>query len=520
MKRWNRWMAAGLALALSLSLSGGALAAKKSPTFRDVPASHWASSSVEALAEQGLIEGVGNNRFSPESTLTNASFVVMALRPFLPALNLDEENLTNSGSWYQGYLNSARSLGLLSGCTFTDAQANSPMSRYDMASFIAALGQKVGLTAPAGSSGAKLTDYTSIPASRRDAVNYTCGLDLLSGYGDGAFHGEDSVTRAQAASVVCRLLDTAPGQPGRVIVTANADNTSASVKCTPSTKLWTGQRGRVWAFQASSESEMASCIAQAMDSYPTTLIFFSSAPITYSPADLLAPYEITHGLHSRIKATCYDSYALKPQDTGRAYYEYRLELHYSAAGIVRMYREGVLDTLPDTMDSSWSTTQADYTLLLQAVEDVEDTYGVTAASSDYDKALAAYRYVTENYTYDYYMMSQTGNDLVHMFDSVLYPDEINYMLTYHKGVCFEYALTYQALCYVLGLDCYIVTGNAGGAHAWNIVRVDGQWYQADPTWDAGNSTYRYFLVSDQTMRSRTITPGYYDYPACPSNYAG
>ena len=513
-------MAAGLALALSLSLSSGALAAtKKTPTFRDVPASHWASSYVETLASQSLVDGVGNNRFSPESTLTNASFVVMAMRPFLPVLELNEESLTQSGNWYQGYLNSARSLGLLNGCTFTDAQANSPMSRYDMASFIAALGQKVGLTAPAGASGAKLTDYTSIPASRQDAVNYACGLNLLSGYDDGAFHGEDSVTRAQAAAVVCRLLDAAPGQPGRVIVTSNADNTSASVKCTPSTKLWTGQRGRIWAFQASTESEIANCIAQAMDSYPSTLIFFSQTPIDYDPHALLASYEITHGLHSRTKAICYDPYILRPQDTGNGYYEYRLDLHYSAAGIVRMYREGILDTLPDTMDYSWPTKQADYTLLLNAVEEVEDTYGITSNSSDYDKALAAYRYLTDNYTYDYYMMNQSGNDLVHMFDSVLYPDEINYMLTYHKGVCFEYALTYQALCYVLGLDCYIVSGDAGGPHAWNIVQVDGQWYQADATWDAGNSTYRYYLVSDQTMRSRTITPGYYDYPACPSDYA-
>ena len=51
------------------------------------------------------------------------------------------------------------------------------------------------------------------------------------------------------------------------------------------------------------------------------------------------------------------------------------------------------------------------------------------------------------------------------------------------------------------------------------MKVDGQWYQADATWDAGRTHYSYFLVSDQTMRSRTIDQGYYDYPACPSDYA-
>ena len=40
-----------------------------------------------------------------------------------------------------------------------------------------------------------------------------------------------------------------------------------------------------------------------------------------------------------------------------------------------MYREGVLNTLPDTKDMLWPEEAADYTLLLQAVEEVEDTYG-------------------------------------------------------------------------------------------------------------------------------------------------
>ena len=512
----QRFAAILTAVGLAATLCTPTLAAGGS--FWDVPPGYWAADYIQTLSEKELINGVGNGRFAPEETVSNASFVVMAMRPFLPALGLEADELEDGGSWYQGYLDSARELGLLSSCTFTDAQG--PMSRYDMACFTAALGRQVGLTAPAGAGGAGLADYATMPSERRQAVDYTCALGLLTGYSDGAFHGEDSMTRAQAAAVLCRLMDAVPGQPGTVTVESNSDNTSASIHCTPSTKLWTGQQGRAWAFQVSSQADMAACIAQAMDSYPTTLIFFSATPLEYNPLELLAPYEITHGLHNRIKAICYNSYVFSPEDTGGNYYEYRLDLHYSAAGIVRMYREGVLDTLPDTKDMLWPEEAADYTLLLQAVEEVEDTYGLTAASSDYDKALAAYRYLTENCTYDYYMMSQSGNDLVHMFDSVLYPDEINYMLTYHKGVCFEYALTYQALCYVLGLDCYVVTGNAGGAHAWNIVQVDGQWYQADPTWDAGNSTYRYFLVSDQTMSSRTVDQGYYNYPACPYDYAG
>ena len=517
MKLRKRLTAALLAAVMVLSLSTGALAAGKS-TFRDVPSTHWASSYVEELATKGLVEGVSENKFAPEASLTNASFVVMVLRAFYATLGLDPQELESQGSWYQGYLDSARSLGLLNGCSFTDAQAGSPMTRYDMASLISALGNRLGLSAT-GAGAAGLSDYAAMPQARRQAVDYACSLGVLTGYSDGAFHGSDSLTRAQASAALCRLLEAAPGQPGRRWA-VQQDETYTSIYCTPSTKLWTGQRGRTWAFQVSGSSQIAADFAQAMDSYPRTVIFFSSQPLDIDAGKLCEPYEITHGLHTRIKAVCYDLRVFKPETTGENYYEYRLDLFYSAQGLVRMYREGLLDSLPDYMDGYPQLGEADYTLLLHAVEEVEDTYGLTAASSDYDKALAAYRYLTDNCTYDYYMMNQSGNALVHMFDSVDYPDEINYMLTYHKGVCFEYALTYQALCYVLGLECYVVTGNAGGPHAWNMVQVDGQWYQADATWDAGDSTYSYFLVSDRTMGSRTVNPGYYDYPACPSDYAG
>lgn len=40
---------------------------------------------------------------------------------------------------------------------------------------------------------------------------------------------------------------------------------------------------------------------------------------------------------------------------------------------------------------------------------------------------------------------------------------------------------------------------------WNLVKLDGTWYHADPTWDdpvpdvPGRAQYHYFLKSDKTM---------------------
>ena len=76
-----------------------------------------------------------------------------------------------------------------------------------------------------------------------------------------------------------------------------------------------------------------------------------------------------------------------------------------------------------------------------------------------------------------------------------------------KGVCQGYALFAQKLMQALGMASMYVVGEVyTGGHAWNLVKVDGQWYHLDTTWndpvpDRGNGVrYDYFLLSDRDMR--------------------
>lgn len=57
-----------------------------------------------------------------------------------------------------------------------------------------------------------------------------------------------------------------------------------------------------------------------------------------------------------------------------------------------------------------------------------------------------------------------------------------------KSVCNGYAKAAQYLLNDLGIFCIIVNGKAGGdSHAWNIVEIDGAYYQMDVTW--GDPSY-------------------------------
>ena len=73
-------------------------------------------------------------------------------------------------------------------------------------------------------------------------------------------------------------------------------------------------------------------------------------------------------------------------------------------------------------------------------------------------------------------------------------------------VCEGYARSAQLLFSLAGKESYYVTGDTPqGGHAWNLIKVDGQFYQLDITWnDADVPNLDYFLVTDEFMSlSRT-----------------
>lgn len=85
-----------------------------------------------------------------------------------------------------------------------------------------------------------------------------------------------------------------------------------------------------------------------------------------------------------------------------------------------------------------------------------------------------------------------------------------------KSVCAGYARAYQYLLQQLGIPCYYCTGYAGQDHAWNIVKIDGVYYNVDVTWDDTDpSTYDYYNKSDNALSPTHMRTGLSVYlPAC------
>ena len=106
----------------------------------------------------------------------------------------------------------------------------------------------------------------------------------------------------------------------------------------------------------------------------------------------------------------------------------------------------------------------------------------------------------------------------YLCDNVYYPDEpyISDDFTPYgvfesgRAVCDGYARATKILADYCNLECYYVSGfcnsssGASGGHAWNLVKIDGQYYQLDVTWNDCGQSNDYFLVTDDFMTlSRT-----------------
>lgn len=103
-----------------------------------------------------------------------------------------------------------------------------------------------------------------------------------------------------------------------------------------------------------------------------------------------------------------------------------------------------------------------------------------------ERALTIHDYVANITEYAYEQDGVTPEDAV-------WAHNLTGGALYGKGVCENYSKTYQYLCGLFGVDCMIVTGDAiqDGetiAHGWNVIGIEGNWYNVDVTWDDGDGT--------------------------------
>lgn len=163
----------------------------------------WAESDIYKMVELGLIKGYPDGTFRPNNRITRAEFGAILARILEKERHISPTDTSfkdvPKGSWFYDYLTMLEAEGNLDSKYYQNAilKPNEPITREEMALWVAKEidGQLNNLA---------FTDANQIRF--KDEVANSVSTGLLKGYPDGSFQPKGGATRAEAVTILVRLL--------------------------------------------------------------------------------------------------------------------------------------------------------------------------------------------------------------------------------------------------------------------------------------------------------------------------
>lgn len=159
-------------------------------------------------------------------------------------------------------------------------------------------------------------------------------------------------------------------------------------------------------------------------------------------------------------------------------------------------------------------------LTSEKVKEVLAELSLPETAGDYEKIRAVHDYLVEKVSYD----NVHKNNDYHTVRSTAYG-----ALVSHSATCQGYAVSLYRLLSELGVECRVITGegiseNGSEDHAWNLVSIDGLYYNIDVTWDDRQDCRDYFLKGGDSFDKHSrdaefLTEEFCSrYPMAPEDY--
>jgi uncharacterized repeat protein (TIGR02543 family) len=178
-------------------------------SFKDVAEGAWYGKAVSFIAAREITTGIGESKFSPEAKLTRGQFIVLLMRAYGIAPDVNpNDNFADAGeTYYTGYLAAAKRLSISGGIGNNMFAPENEITRQEMFTLLYNVLKTVGRM-PKGTSGKTLSsfnDYKDIASWAGEAMKHLVESGIISGNGDKLFP-TSTTTRAEMAQVIYNLL--------------------------------------------------------------------------------------------------------------------------------------------------------------------------------------------------------------------------------------------------------------------------------------------------------------------------
>ncbi|WP_338553020.1 NEAT domain-containing protein [Paenibacillus sp. KS-LC4] len=174
--------------------------------FKDIQG-HWAQASIEKALELGIVKGYSDGKFRPNGVVTRAEFAVLISR----ALKLTDGSTSAAfndskliPAWAKPHIDRAAKAGLISGYANGTFLPSKEINRSELTSIIVRAA-KLDIDE---SNELSFADTASIPDWAKNDIAAAAKAGYVQGKGDNKFEPLAHATRAEALTLIMKLLET------------------------------------------------------------------------------------------------------------------------------------------------------------------------------------------------------------------------------------------------------------------------------------------------------------------------
>ena len=170
--------------------------------FADI-SGHWAEATIRNLVEKGVVNGYEDGTFRPEDNATKGEFIKLLMTAAEEGTSGAFTNYPDvNESWAKGYIARAIDLGICDNINTSEESfgVDEPITRAQAAALMGRL------LAPDVTGTPEFTDSADIPDWAADPIYASAQLGLIEGDDDGAFRPTVNLTRAEAATIILRVM--------------------------------------------------------------------------------------------------------------------------------------------------------------------------------------------------------------------------------------------------------------------------------------------------------------------------
>ncbi|NCB50252.1 MAG: hypothetical protein EOM54_00015 [Clostridia bacterium] len=181
--------------------------------FSDIT-NHWAKYAINDMGSRMVVTGTGNGIYEPERSITRAEFAAIIVRALGLAQGTAESSFgdVTVTDWFNGYVDTATSYNLITGYDSASFAPNDTITREQAMTILARAMKLTGLSVSLTDSEvsallAGYTDGASVSSYAKMGVAACIKTGVVTGTTASTLSPKDSVTRAEVAVMVQRLLE-------------------------------------------------------------------------------------------------------------------------------------------------------------------------------------------------------------------------------------------------------------------------------------------------------------------------